>query len=117
MMQKKLKIYWNLGIGVLIWGYSARAFQWLPTWQGLDDFQKSLLTCALDESSLSIGRFKQALFIHKPLAGCYAYAAGGQFGQYIMMQKTWKMTGTLANGYSSDSTQQELSNEYQYDRV
>ena len=27
------------------------------------------------------------------------------------------MIETLANGYSSDSTQQELSNEYQHDRV
>ena len=29
-----------------------------------------------------------------------------------MMQKTWKMIETLAYGYSSESTQQELSNEY-----
>ena len=27
------------------------------------------------------------------------------------------MTGTLANGYSSESAQRELSNEYHYDRV
>ena len=27
------------------------------------------------------------------------------------------MTGTLANGYSSESTQLELSNEYQHDSV
>ena len=27
------------------------------------------------------------------------------------------MTETLAHGYSSDSTQQQLSNEYQHDRV
>ena len=27
------------------------------------------------------------------------------------------MTETLANGYSSDSTPKELSNEYQHDRV
>ena len=33
-----------------------------------------------------------------------------------MMQKTWKMTQTLAYGYSSD-TLRELSNEYQHDRV
>ena len=33
-----------------------------------------------------------------------------------MMRKT-KLIDTLANGYSSESTQQELSNEYQYDRV
>ena len=37
-----------------------------------------------------------------------------------MMQKTWKMIETLENGYSSESTQstqRELSNEYQHDRV
>ena len=33
------------------------------------------------------------------------YAAGGRFGQYEMMQKPWKMTETLASGYSSESTQ------------
>ena len=27
------------------------------------------------------------------------------------------MTETVANGYSSESTQQELSNEYQHDKV
>ena len=31
------------------------------------------------------------------------------------MQNNWKMTETLAHGYSSESTQQELSNEYQFD--
>ena len=36
---------------------------------------------------------------------------------YKMMQKPWKVTETLAYGYSSDSTQRELPNEYQYDRV
>ena len=45
------------------------------------------------------------------------YAAGGYFGRYKIMQKTCKMTETLANGYSSESTRQELSNEYQHDRV
>ena len=33
------------------------------------------------------------------------------------MEKDWNMTETLANGYSSESTQWELSNEYQHDRV
>ena len=33
-----------------------RAILWLPTWQGLDGLQKSLHLCALDESSLTIGR-------------------------------------------------------------
>ena len=34
-----------------------------------------------------------------------------------MMQKIGKMTETLAYGYSSESTQQELSNEYLHDSV
>ena len=33
------------------------------------------------------------------------------------MQKTWKMNETLACGYSFESTQRELSNEYQHDRI
>ena len=33
------------------------------------------------------------------------YAAGGYFGQYKMMQKSWKMIETWANGYSFESTQ------------
>ena len=32
-------------------------------------------------------------------------------------KKSWKMTETLARGYSSESRQQELPNEYQLDRV
>ena len=34
-----------------------------------------------------------------------------------MTQKSWKIIETWANGYSSESTQQELSKEYQHDRV
>ena len=33
------------------------------------------------------------------------------------MQRTWKITETLARGYSFESTQQELSTEYQHNRV
>ena len=45
------------------------------------------------------------------------YTAVGLFGQYKMMQKVLKMGVTLPNGYSSESSQLELSNEYQHDRV
>ena len=38
-------------------------------------------------------------------------------GQYQIMQKPEQLTETLAHGYSCESTQQELSNEYQHDRV
>ena len=34
-----------------------------------------------------------------------------------MMQKHREMTETPPNGYSSESTQRELSNEYKHDRV
>ena len=44
--QKTLQHWLNpLHTCVLIWEYSARAFQWIPTWQGLDSFQKSLRSC------------------------------------------------------------------------
>ena len=33
-----------------------------------------------------------------------------------MVQKTWKMTETLARGYWFESTQRQLSNEYQHVR-
>ena len=54
MMQHR-KNDWNPGKWVLTWEYSARAFIWIPTWQGLDVFQKSL---CLDQRSLSIGKVK-----------------------------------------------------------
>ena len=42
------------------------------------------------------------------------HAPRGQFCHYKMMQK---ITKTLALGYSSESSQPELSNEYQHARV
>ena len=50
MMQNPLENDRNPGKWVLIWEFSARAFQWIPTRQGLDDFRESLRSCALDES-------------------------------------------------------------------
>ena len=35
------------------------SIQCIPTWQGLDVFQKSLRPCALEESSLSTGKVKK----------------------------------------------------------
>ena len=58
---QNLKNDWNPGKLVLIREYTARAIQLIPAWQGLDGFQKSLRTCALDESSLSIRRVKDNL--------------------------------------------------------
>ena len=45
------------------------------------------------------------------------FAAGGQFGKYKMLHKTLEITETLANGYSSESTQHKRLNEYQHDSV
>ena len=39
---------------------AGRAFQLIPTRQGLDGYQKSLYPCAVDESRLSIGKVKQS---------------------------------------------------------
>ena len=36
---------------------------------------------------------------------------------YKMMQKNWKMTETLANGLSSESTRRDVFNIFQHDRV
>ena len=58
---KKLKNDWNPYTWGLIWEYSARAFKWIPTWQGGDRFQKSSLPCPSDESSLIIRRVKSIL--------------------------------------------------------
>ena len=57
--QKNLKADWNPGTWVLIWEYSAIAFEWIPTWQGLGGFQKSLHLCTLDESALSIEKVNE----------------------------------------------------------
>ena len=53
---KMLKNDRNPAKWVLIWEYSAWAIQWIPTWQGLDDFWKYSNLCACGESSLGIGR-------------------------------------------------------------
>ena len=45
------------------------------------------------------------------------HAAGDKFCQYKNDEKTSEITDTLANGYSSESTQRELSHEYQHHRV
>ena len=58
---KHLKNDWTPGTWVIIWEYQERDFQWIPTWQGLYAFQKSLCTSALDESSLSIAKVKPVL--------------------------------------------------------
>ena len=59
MMQNTLKNDWNPGIWVLIRVYLARDMMNTNMAQGLDGFQKFLHLCALDESSLSIGRVNQ----------------------------------------------------------
>ena len=46
LSEKKLRNDRSPGTWVLIWEYSSRAIQWIPTWQGLGVFQKSLHPCA-----------------------------------------------------------------------
>ena len=60
-MQKTWKITETVANGylVLIWEYSARAFIWVLTWLGSDDFHYYLLFCALDEHNLSSKRVKR----------------------------------------------------------
>ena len=77
MMKNPWEKDWSPGTWVLIWKYSVTVCQWIPTWQGLDGFQKSVCPFALDESSVSIRKVNP-------------YAAGGYFGQYKMMQKKLK---------------------------
>ena len=60
----------NPCIWVLIWEHSSRAIQWIPTWQGLDGFQRFLRSCAFDESSLSIGRVKTICAVLSALRCC-----------------------------------------------
>ena len=55
-----------------------------PMHTSLDGFQNIVHPCALEKGNLSIRR--------------YPYAAGGWFGQYKTMQKTWKINETLAKG-------------------
>ena len=51
---------------VLIWEISARAFWWIPTWQGLDGFQKYLHPSALrGESSLNVGSVNETYCYRK----------------------------------------------------
>ena len=51
---------WNNATWVLIWEYSERAIQWIPTWQGLDGFLCILVlwmkvASALEGSSMRTG--------------------------------------------------------------
>ena len=45
-------------MSILTWENLLRVIKWIPTWQGLDVFQKYLHSCALNKSSLTIGRVK-----------------------------------------------------------
>ena len=69
---------WNPGKLLLIWEHSVRAIHWIPTWQGLDGFQKVLHPCALDKSNLSIPMLRPLLpkaqghkYFWKPFKPCH----------------------------------------------
>ena len=68
--------YWNPGKWVLIWEYSTRAIQWIPTGQGLDGFQIYLRSCSLDESCLSIGGVNVNFAIGSLLPFRYVFLLG-----------------------------------------
>ena len=54
--------------------------------------------------SQSVSRRNLSWILIPLTRGFNPYAAGGSFGQHKMMQKTLKMTETLAHGYSYDRT-------------
>ena len=68
----------------------------------------------LDSNNLTSGR---KIICPRGKMPLNPHAAGGQFlPRHKMMQKSWKVTETLAHGYISDSgSQWELSSEYQHD--
>ena len=51
------------------------------------------------------------------MKGLISHVVSGYFGQFKIIQKNWKMSETLSFGNSSESTQRELSNEYQHEIV
>ena len=61
--------------------------------------------------SINMSFLPKILFVTNPHAG------DGLFGQYKRCETTEIMAESLAHGYSSESAQRELSNEYQHDRV
>ena len=78
---KNLKYDPNHGKWVLIWEYSARAFQWVPTWQDLDDFHVFLHSCVLNKNNLSIRRVKYTF--------CRRYSPIEQEGRKTL-QSSWR---------------------------
>ena len=60
----------------------------------------------------TIDRVASIIYFVIPCAG-----GGLNFANTKFCKKPEKLTKTLANGYSYESAQRELSNEYQYDRV
>ena len=67
---KPLGNVWTPCTWLLIWEYLARTFQWIPTWQVLDGFQKSLHPWAFDESSLYLGWRKEWICSERPITIC-----------------------------------------------
>ena len=101
---------WNPGKWELIWEYSVRAILWIPTWQGLDGFQRYLHPCVLDESSLDIGRVN--------LLGLTVRVTPLTLSVLRLHCKKYSKTIlTLSCWYSFESSSWVLSDEYQYVRV
>ena len=76
------------GTWVLIWEYSARAIKWIPTWQGLDGFQKTLRPCPLGESSPSTVRVT---------GKCCFFSSDYMISHLCIQQSSIKLINVLIN--------------------
>ena len=109
-MQKNPPKWWEPWHMVLIWEYSARAFQLIPTWQGLDVFQKSLRPCAFDESSLSTTRVNLLMLLESFffwILQVYFFLGGGGMGGKWIVESTcsaWHVIGHWQQLYAGWST-------------
>ena len=93
---------WNPGTWVLNWEYLTRAIQWVPIWQSLDGFQKSLHPCASDKRSLRIWRVNTFTWALK----CHLYEVLCQGVNFVFNMRNPKILGYfLWWAYSPDFIQ------------
>ena len=104
MAQRFLITIQTLPFGIHWLAFSPSTLRWVPV------FQVSVINLFFLHHFVLVKLATSSIRVNNS-------AAGDQFCHYDVMQKILKMTKTLAHGYSFESTQWELSNEYQYDRV
>ena len=68
--KKELKNDWNPGIWILIWEYSARAIQWIPTWQGIEGFQKFYVLFLWTKMASALEGFNRLIQYHESWDYC-----------------------------------------------